>query len=67
MVTADGWYSGVASLPFLKKKEPGFLIALEKNRAASEQAQRVRGRGGSGLARKCKGRAPARVGLCGRG
>ena len=38
IVTADSWYSGVANLKFLRKKELGFLIALEKNRVVSEQA-----------------------------
>ena len=37
-VTADSWFSGVENLKFLKDKEPGFLIALEKNRVVSEQA-----------------------------
>lgn len=37
-MTADSWYSGVANLKFLRKKELGFLIALEKNRVVSEQA-----------------------------
>jgi hypothetical protein len=37
IVTADSWYSGVENLKFLKKKEVGFLIALEKNRVVSER------------------------------
>ena len=36
VVSADSWYSGVENLKFLRKKELGFLIALEKNRIVSE-------------------------------
>ena len=31
------WYSGVENLKFLRKKELGFLIGLEKNRIVSER------------------------------
>jgi hypothetical protein len=37
VVSADSWYSGVENLKFLRKKELGFLIALEKNRIVSER------------------------------
>jgi hypothetical protein len=37
IVTADSWYSGVENLKFLRKKELGFLIALEKNRIVSAE------------------------------
>jgi hypothetical protein len=37
VVSADSWYSGVENLKFLRKKERGFLIALEKNRIVSER------------------------------
>ena len=39
LVAADSWYSGVENLKFLRKKELGFLIGLEKNRTVSERAQ----------------------------
>jgi hypothetical protein len=35
VVSADSWYSGLENLKFLRKKELGFLIALEKNRIVS--------------------------------
>ena len=38
MVSADSWYSGLENLKFLRKKELGFLIALEKNRIVSQEA-----------------------------
>ena len=38
LVSADSGYSGVENLKFLRKKELGFLLALEKNRIVSEQA-----------------------------
>jgi hypothetical protein len=37
LVSADSWYSGLENLKFLRKKELGFLIALEKNRILSER------------------------------
>ncbi len=37
VVTADSWYSGVENLKFLRKRELGFLIALEKNRIVSAE------------------------------
>ena len=36
MVTADSWYSGVENLKFLRDRELGFMIALEKNRTVSD-------------------------------
>jgi len=37
VVSADSWYSGLENLKFLRKKELGFLIGLEKNRIVSER------------------------------
>jgi hypothetical protein len=37
LVSAESWYSGVENLKFLRKKERGFLTALEKNRIVSER------------------------------
>ena len=37
VVSAESWYSGVENLKFLRKKELGFLIGLEKNRILSER------------------------------
>jgi hypothetical protein len=37
LVSADSWYSGLENLKFLRKKELGFLIGLEKNRILSER------------------------------
>src|SRR2546423_7052588 len=37
VVSADSWYSGLENLKFLRKKEQGFLIGLEKNRIVSER------------------------------
>jgi hypothetical protein len=34
-VTADAWYSSVENLKFLRNKEVGFLVGLEKNRIVS--------------------------------
>src|SRR3954447_11010671 len=35
--TGSSWYSGLENLKFLRKKELGFLIGLEKNRIVSER------------------------------
>ena len=37
VVSADGWYSGVDNLKFLRKEGLGFLISLEKKRIVSER------------------------------
>jgi hypothetical protein len=37
VVSGDSWYSGLENLKFLRKKEPGFLIGLEKNRIVRER------------------------------
>jgi hypothetical protein len=37
LVSADSWYSGLENLKFLRQKELGFLIGLEKNRIVSER------------------------------
>jgi hypothetical protein len=34
-VTADSWYSSIENLKFLRNKEVGFLVGLEKNRIIS--------------------------------
>lgn len=34
-VTADSWYSSIENLKFLRNKEVGFLVGLEKNRIVS--------------------------------
>ncbi len=34
-VTADSWYSSLANLKFLRNKEVGFMVGLEKNRLIS--------------------------------
>jgi len=34
-VTADSWYSSVENLKFLRNKEVGFMVGLEKNRLIS--------------------------------
>jgi hypothetical protein len=34
-VTADAWYSSIENLKFLRNKEVGFLVGLEKNRIIS--------------------------------
>lgn len=60
-VTADSWYSSIDNLKFLRNKEVGFMVGLEKNRIVStaphqyEQVGSIESIGSEGLYTHLKG------------
>jgi len=59
VVSADSWYSGLENLKFLRKKELGFLIGLEKKPHRQRTRARIRAGGKPGVARVWQGGASA--------